>query len=61
MSIKFARQIVEEMDSRGQISVPDGCVTGEEHEEWLLEQDSKNRKTVSGMNDFYGESYDHKK
>lgn len=37
MSIKFARQIVEEMNSRGPISVPDGCVTGEEYEEWLYE------------------------
>ena len=58
MSIKFAKQIVEEMDSRGPISVPDGCVTGEEHEEWMR-QDSKDRKKISESNKFYGESYDY--
>ena len=41
MSIKFAGQIVEEMNNRGSISVPDGCVTGEEYEEWLYGSDNE--------------------
>ena len=35
MSVKFADEIVTEIKERGQIQVPDGCVTGEEFEEWL--------------------------
>lgn len=33
--IKTAQDIVEDMKARGQINVPDGCVTEEEFEEWL--------------------------
>lgn len=57
MSIKFAKQIIEEMDSRGPISVPDGCVTCEEHEEWM----KQDKTIISQTNEFYGESYDYKK
>ena len=32
--IKLADQIVNEMDARGQVIVPDNCVTGEAFEEW---------------------------
>lgn len=35
MNIKFAEEIVEEMNARGQISVPEGYVTGEEFEKWM--------------------------
>ena len=34
MSIKFADEIAKEIKERGQIQVPDGCVTGEEFEKW---------------------------
>ena len=35
MNIKFANEIVEDMNSRGRISVPEGYVTGEEFEKWM--------------------------
>lgn len=38
MSIKFADEIAKEIKERGQIQVPDGCVTGEEFEKWLREK-----------------------
>lgn len=37
-SIKFADQIVKEMDERGTPIVLDNCVTGEEFEKWLRER-----------------------
>ena len=37
MGIKFADEIVKEIKERGQIQVPDGCVTGEEFDKWLRE------------------------
>ncbi len=39
--IKFADQIVKEMDARGQVIVPDNCVTGEAFEEWLYGEEPK--------------------
>ena len=35
MAIKFADEIVKEIEERGQIQVQDDCVTGEEFEKWL--------------------------
>lgn len=35
MNIKFAEEIVKEMEERGKIKVPKGYVTGEAFEEWL--------------------------
>ena len=37
MSIKFADEIAKEIKERGQIQVPDSCITGEEFEKWLRE------------------------
>lgn len=37
MAIKFARDIVKQIRERGPIKVPDGCVTGEAFEKWLVE------------------------
>lgn len=37
MSIKYADDIIKEIEERGQIQVPEGCVTGEEFEKWLRE------------------------
>ena len=39
--IKYADQIVEEIDKRGPITIPKGCVTGEEFEKWLYEKSDK--------------------
>ena len=36
--IKFAEDIVKEMDERGAISVPENCMTGEEYEKWLYKE-----------------------
>lgn len=38
MDIKLAEDIVKEMEERGVITVPQGCVTGEDFEEWLCEE-----------------------
>lgn len=35
MPIKYADDIIKEIEERGQIQIPEGCVTGEEFEEWL--------------------------
>lgn len=36
--IKFAEDIVKEINERGTISVPENCMTGEEYEKWLYEK-----------------------
>lgn len=36
--IKYAEDIVKEIDERGTIKIQDDCVTGEEFEKWLLEE-----------------------
>ena len=36
--IKYANQIIKEIEERGQIQVPNGCVTGEEFEKWLRDR-----------------------
>lgn len=38
MAIKYANEIVKEIEERGQIQVPDNCITGEEFEKWLREK-----------------------
>lgn len=38
MSIKYADEIVKEIEERGQIQVPNGYVTGEEFEKWLRDR-----------------------
>ena len=35
--IKYAKEIIKDIESRGSISVPDDCVTGEEYEKWMRE------------------------
>lgn len=35
MNIKFADEIVKDMDARGRICVPAGYVTGEAFERWM--------------------------
>lgn len=35
MAVKYAKEIVEEIKSRGTISVQPNCVTGEAFEAWL--------------------------
>ena len=35
MTVKFADDIVKEIQERGNIEVPEGYVTGEPYEEWL--------------------------
>ena len=41
MGIKFAKDIVKEIEARGSIKVPDNCVTGETFEKWLCEEKNK--------------------
>lgn len=42
MGIKFAIDIVEEIEKRGSITVPIGYVTGETYEEWLYKNPTEN-------------------
>lgn len=36
--IKYANQIIKEIEERGHIQVPNGYVTGEEFEKWLRDR-----------------------
>lgn len=45
MKIRFASDIVKDMEDRGSIVVPEGCVTGEAFESWLYEEPMKNGKS----------------
>ena len=36
--IKYANQIIKEIEERGQIQVPNGYATGEEFEKWLRDR-----------------------
>lgn len=36
--IKYENEIVMEIKERGQIQVPNGCVTGEKFEKWLRDK-----------------------
>lgn len=45
MKIKFASDIVKEIENRGSITVPEGYVTGEAFENWLYEKPLKSGKT----------------
>lgn len=38
MAIKFAEDIVKEIQERGSVKVPEGYVTGEDFEEWLYKE-----------------------
>lgn len=45
MSIKFADDIIKEIINRGEISVKNNCVTGEEFEKWLRREKEVNGNT----------------
>lgn len=48
MVIKYANEIIKEIEERGEIQVPYGCVTGEEFEKWLRNRDvNLTRKEVA--------------
>lgn len=38
MDVKFAADIARDIEERGPVTVPDGCVTGEAYETWLCEE-----------------------
>ena len=39
MNIKFSNEIIKEIQRRGNIEAPEGYVTGESYEEWLLTEE----------------------
>lgn len=47
--IKYAEDIVKEINERSTVKNPDNCVTGEEFEKWLYEEDVKIKN--KGKND----------
>lgn len=46
MGIKFAMDIIKEIEKRGPITVPSGYVTGEAFEEWLMHDWQLDNETV---------------
>ena len=42
MNIKFANEIVKEMEERGLIQMPENSINGEEYEKWLYEEEKVN-------------------
>lgn len=71
MAVRFADEIVKEIQTRGSIMVPEGYVTGEEFENWLYYDDEILFELSDNMNmckgnaimpasvglDFFPESY----
>ena len=45
MAIKFAMDIINEIEKRGTITVPSGYIPGEAFEEWLYEEIALDSKT----------------
>ena len=35
MAIKFADEIIKDIEKRGSVKIPNGNITGEEFEKWL--------------------------
>ena len=64
MGIKFAMDIIKEIEKRGPITVPSGYVTGEAYEEWLYEDiamDSRRGSSLSATSikiELYENAYD---
>ena len=40
MGIKFAKDIIKDIENRGRIYVPEGYVTGDAFEEWLYGEEN---------------------
>ena len=63
MAIRFANEIIDEIEKRGFITVPRGNVTGDEFEKWLMNDYCMEMETFQVMekvitsntdiNDFY--------
>ena len=55
MGIKFAMDIIKEIEKRGAITVPSGYVTGEVYEEWLYDDldEEQNAVVVEFETDIY--------
>lgn len=49
MGIKFAMDIIKEIEKRGSITVPSGYVTGEAFEEWLYEDITMDSKVERSL------------
>ena len=45
MSVKFAKDIIKEIDNSDKIPVKNDCVTGEEFEKWLRRENEVNGNT----------------
>ena len=46
MTIKFAKDIVKEIEKRGSIAISKRYVTGEAFEKWLRRKRDKNKKHI---------------
>lgn len=46
MKIKFATDIVKEIEVRGNVRIPEGYVTGEAFEEWIYELEEQEENLI---------------
>lgn len=49
MKIKFAKDIISEIETRGSVEVPNGYVTGEAFEKWMYEEDAEEEMLFENM------------
>lgn len=48
MTFKFADEVIDEIETRGHLEIPEGCVSREEFEEWLhLKNKTENGHTLA--------------
>ena len=53
MAIRYASEIIKEIVQRGPIEIPKGCVTGEEFEQWLMEDDHLENREPQMEDNFF--------
>ena len=50
LNIKFAEDIVSDMEARGSIETPEGFINGEAYERWLYEGDREDKQNDTTCN-----------
>lgn len=53
MCIKFAMEIINEIEKRGSITVPTGYVVGEPYEEWLYKESNREENIMGESDSLY--------
>lgn len=50
MKIKFATEIMKEIEARGNVRIPEGYVTGEAFEKWMYELEEQEESLSDACN-----------